>query len=341
MSAALTPRLVNADDSHRGGVFSAGEFDGKSAPEREWCVRNYIPHRTVTLLGGDGGVGKTTLMLQLCAAKAIGTNWLGLDTRPGRTLFVSAEDDKDELHRRLLSIRHDMGKSWPDLTDVHLLPLAGEDAVMGRFNAHKTAMVPTPLFERLETIARDRMIDTIMLDTLSDVFAGDENNRQHARQFIGLLRGLALRTDTTILVASHPSLTGMQSGSGLSGSTAWNNTVRSRLYLSTKDRDQDVRTLQVRKANYGPSNLSVELRWQCGVYVPIDQAAVESETKHSADAAEECFMRLLDAYCQSASKFDPRSASNFDPLERRARTVALAPSELVGVAETGRARVCV
>src|SRR6266849_1447354 len=40
--------------------------------------------------------------------------------------------------------------------------------------------------------------------------------------------------------------------------------------------------------------------------------------------------------CQSASNFDPRSASNFDPLERRVRAVALAPSELVGVAETAR-----
>jgi hypothetical protein len=43
--------------------------------------------------------------------------------------------------------------------------------------------------------------------------------------------------------------------------------------------------------------------------------------------------------CQTASKFDPRSASNFDPLWRRALAVALAPSELVGVAETARARV--
>ena len=47
----------------------------------------------------------------------------------------------------------------------------------------------------------------------------------------------------------------------------------------------------------------------------------------------------IDSACQSAPKFDPLSASNFDPLERRVRTVALAPSELAGVAETGRARV--
>src|ERR1051325_4006427 len=45
------------------------------------------------------------------------------------------------------------------------------------------------------------------------------------------------------------------------------------------------------------------------------------------------------AVCQSAPKFDPVSASNFAPFERRVLTVALASSELAGVAETGRARV--
>src|SRR5665213_2796742 len=39
--------------------------------------------------------------------------------------------------------------------------------------------------------------------------------------------------------------------------------------------------------------------------------------------------------CQSAFKFDPVSASNCDPFERRVLTVALASSELAGVAETG------
>ena len=43
--------------------------------------------------------------------------------------------------------------------------------------------------------------------------------------------------------------------------------------------------------------------------------------------------------CQSAPDEDPLSASKRDPLDRRARAVAIAPSELVGVAETPRARV--
>ena len=46
----------------------------------------------------------------------------------------------------------------------------------------------------------------------------------------------------------------------------------------------------------------------------------------------------MEAECQSALKFDPLSASNFDPFGRRVLAVALAPSELVGVAEAVRAR---
>jgi type IV secretory pathway TraG/TraD family ATPase VirD4 len=43
--------------------------------------------------------------------------------------------------------------------------------------------------------------------------------------------------------------------------------------------------------------------------------------------------------CQSAPKIDPSSASKTDPLFACSWVVALAPSELVGVAQTGRARV--
>jgi len=49
--------------------------------------------------------------------------------------------------------------------------------------------------------------------------------------------------------------------------------------------------------------------------------------------------RLVD--CQSASNRDPRSASKRDPFVLRFERLALAPSELVGVAETARARVVV
>src|SRR5258708_20426127 len=48
---------------------------------------------------------------------------------------------------------------------------------------------------------------------------------------------------------------------------------------------------------------------------------------------------LAQPRCQSALKFDPVSASNFDPFDRRVLAVALVSSELAGIAETRRARV--
>jgi len=48
---------------------------------------------------------------------------------------------------------------------------------------------------------------------------------------------------------------------------------------------------------------------------------------------------LARAMCQSAPKIAPSSASKTDPLVACSWVVVLAPSELVGVARTGRARV--
>jgi RecA-family ATPase len=55
------------------------------------------------------------------------------------------------------------------------------------------------------------------------VFGGDEINRSQVRKFVSMLRGLAIEYDCAVLLLSHPSLTGPNSGTGTSGSTAWNN----------------------------------------------------------------------------------------------------------------------
>ena len=114
-----------------------------------------------------------------------------------------------------------------------------------------------------------------MLDNLADIFAGNENVRPLARQFIGALRGLAIEFDCVVLLLSHPSLSGINSGSGTSGNTAWNNSVRSRLYLTRDDEDKEVgpdrRILQTMKANYGPNGCRIELRWEVGRFARTDQ----------------------------------------------------------------------
>lgn len=113
----------------------------------------------------------------------------------------------------------------------------------------------------------------LVLDTLADFFGGNENDRAQARQFIGMLRGLAIRHDCAVLLLSHPSVAGISSGVGSSGSTAWNNSVRSRLYLSRVtgedgyEPNPDARRLAVKKSNYGRIGAEILLHWDKGVFV--------------------------------------------------------------------------
>jgi RecA-family ATPase len=78
-------------------IINPADWEGLPVPPREWIVPDYIPDRTVSLLGGDGATGKSLLALQLAIARALGREWIGLLPEPGRTLVLSAEDDADEM----------------------------------------------------------------------------------------------------------------------------------------------------------------------------------------------------------------------------------------------------
>jgi RecA-family ATPase len=150
----------------------------------------------------------------------------------GPAIYVGAEDEEDELWRRTAAIVEHYGVSISDLKQggFHAISLAGEDAILGRIDRNGIVQ-PTQRFGQLKEAACDIKPKLIGLDTASDIFAGTENDRAQVRQFIGLLRGMAIASNSTVLICSHPSLTGINSGTGLSGSTAWHNSVRARAYM--------------------------------------------------------------------------------------------------------------
>ena len=273
------------------------QWRDEAVPEREWIVRDMIPAKTVTLLSGDGAAGKTTLALQLATARALGRDWIGTVPTAGRTLFLSAEDDAEELHRRLDAIREHYGATFDDMADIQLIDLVGENAVLGEIS--RTGIIqPTPLFDAVVSIIEKAQTDLVVIDALADAFVGDENNRGQARQFVGLLKKPAREYGCAFLCLAHPSLSGMSTGTGTSGSTAWNNSVRSRLYFESakasdgSDPDPDLRSLSVRKANYGPKGGPIMVRWKAGAYVPeggtssLDRMALKLK-------AEATFLELL------------------------------------------------
>ncbi len=322
----------------------ASDLAGHEIPEREWLVPELVPAANVTLLSGDGGTGKSLLALQLAVATALGSAWIRRPVAWGKAVYLSAEDDIDELHRRLATIARSEGVRLDDLRKLFLIPLAGEDALLVAPQGGRSGnVVETPLWRAVASAVEEHQPALVVLDTSADLFGGDEINRAQVRQFVSMLRGLALRSKTTIVLLSHPSVAGMTSGSGLSGSTAWNNSVRSRLYLERPKSldgapaDPDLRVLSTMKANYSSVGGRVEMKWSDGVFVPIDRPASAARAVGAAQV-EGVFLSLLEKFNRQGRPVSPNPSTTYAPriFERepeangiRARAFATAMSSLL------------
>ncbi|MBY3220743.1 AAA family ATPase [Rhizobium laguerreae] len=294
-------------------VINPADWHGEPVPTREWYCEGLVPMRTVTILNGDGGVGKSLLALQLAAAGAMGLDTLGMEPLAGRTLVLGAEDDADEFQRRLDDIANAHGKDLRFLSMLRLIALADRDALLS-VPDRAQVMQPTPLWRGIETYARDFKPKLIILDTAADLFGGDEIKRSQVRQFIAMLRKLAMEIDCAIVLLAHPSVQGIQSGTGTSGSTAWNNSVRSRLYLTKgdKDADPDIRILKTMKANYGKTGDEIRIKWKDGIFV-LDDGKPSPGSALMNVRAERIFRDVLSAINRSGDRVAKTKGLNYAP----------------------------
>ncbi len=260
------------------------------APPRRWVVPDWVPRGAVTALYSDGGTGKSLIAQQLLTCAALGLPWLGLGVIAGRALGVFCEDERDELQRRQESINAALGVSPDELSGVRLLSRLGEDNCLMDFTQTDIGVL-TPFFADLETTVQQVRPALLVLDTAADLFGGNENVRPQVRRFIGAcLSRLARDHDCAVLLLAHPSQSGMTSGAGTGGSTAWSNTVRSRLYF-TRPTDEDAgaatdrRVLTRMKANYAPADARLEVVWRAGAFVPASGSLRTDEATWQAISA--------------------------------------------------------
>lgn len=319
MNAFIRPGSPEAAPIDPQSLFArASGLAGEPIPPREWLVPGLVPCGTVTMLGGDGGTGKSTLALGLAVATVAGVPWVGRSVEDcGPAAFLSAEDDKDELHRRLDAICRAKDVEIEALHDLSYRSLTGDDALLAVLNRATNTLAPTPLYTALDQWMASERPSLVVLDTLADLTAGEENNRAHARQFIGMLRHLAITHNAAVMLLAHPSLTGISSGSGLSGSTAWNASVRSRLYLERisedgYEPDPDARRLSTKKANYARTGDEILLTWKEGAFVADAPAAGLDRVAANA-AAERVFIALLTAYAKQGRRVNAAGGSTYAP----------------------------
>ncbi|RUY28911.1 AAA family ATPase, partial [Mesorhizobium sp. M7A.F.Ca.US.001.04.2.1] len=242
---------------------------GKAIKEREWEVEGWIPRNETTLLYGDGGVGKTLLIHQYATAAATGKQWLGQETRPARVMAFFCEDSEDELHRRQADINGMLHVNYPDLGNLRISSRKHEDNALGVWDRATGTTKLTPAWHRLRDDAVAWGADVLIIDTLSDVYVGEEIARAQVNSFVKTCLGrLASEIGGSVIALGHPSVSGKTSGSGTSGSTQWSNAVRSRLYLRYPDKAErgTIRELETMKLNYGPKGSVLKIKWSRGAF---------------------------------------------------------------------------
>jgi RecA-family ATPase len=296
-------------------------WDAEPVPEREWAIKDRVPLRQAGLFSGEGGTGKSILELMKDVAHVAGKDWLGSMPKPGPAFYIGAEDDVNEVHIRLAAIAKHYGVNFKELIagGLHVLCLLGEDAVLCAAAGKSGRVEVTSLYRRLYQAAGDIKPVNISIDTLSRAFAGNEIDRVQVYAFAQHMQALAMAADGATTVLSHPSLQGISSGSGLSGSTAWHGAFRFRQYLTGikpangEELDSDIRELQFKKNQYGPTAEAIPLRYQRGLFLPeggittFDKLAREQK-------ADDTFLALLGRYGREGRNVsDKPTANNFAP----------------------------
>ena len=302
-------------------------WDSVAPPVRQWFIVDHIPSRQVTLVSGVGGIGKSVLTLQLLASTALRREWVGgLFPKPGAAIYLGAEDEQDEIHRRLAAILEHYDARFADLVagGFRALAFAGKDAVLAEFDRNGRIKV-TDLFRSLHAEAVKLQPSAIVIDTVSDVFLGDEIKRDQVRQFGSLMRRLAIDATAAVIIASHPSMSGEKSGTGLSGSTQWHNTVRARAYFHRPKSDDDDnddddrqpddgrRELEFKKNQYGRLAKRVELCWSNGLWLPPAALGKAERQTEAERKAEDLFLRLLQRFDDEGRNVCATKGGSFAP----------------------------
>lgn len=222
-------------------------------PQR-FLIDGILPGGVVTLLGAHGGAGKSILALMAAACLVTGRSFMGKATEKCRVLFYSAEDPAPVIRRRLARICKHMNIRPGELSDGSLVLDATGSPTL--YNG-----AGTPALAALRVDVQEFDPGVIIIDNASDTFDSNEIERARVREFIRLLASLVKENNAAVLLLAHIDKQTAKNGGGgegYSGSTAWHNSARSRLFLYAKDNGL---ILEHQKSNLGLRSDPIYMQW--------------------------------------------------------------------------------
>ena len=262
-------------------------------PEREWVFKRLIPVKIVSALIAAGGTGKSFMAIHMAASAAAGTMLLDefISERPVKVVFISGEDDQNELNRRLRSAIKNFSPSHKSLVDNNLSFIdfsSSFELFTNKLGYGETTITETPA--KLIKMIQDKLgneVGLIIIDPVSRFRGGEENSAPDTTRFVQTVQLLSEQLNSTVLLVHHVNKNARANGTGQNnarGSSALVDGVRLVMELNAlsdkemKDQfniapgTKELLSLSIVKSNYGKKipPITVE-KTDDGSFIPFKQ----------------------------------------------------------------------
>lgn len=205
----------------------------------QWLWKNYIPMGKTTMLDGDPGLGKSTLLLDIAARMSQdGVMPDGTQGLQGRTLILSGEDDiADTIVPRLIIAQADLGKI--DCLEGVRIGEKEEDFTLNSY------------MELLANLVAQKSYSLLIIDpVMAFLDSCDANKETEVRSLMRKLRDLGEKTGLAIVLQRHLNKApGKQAIYRGGGSIGWVAASRQVLVVGVNPDDDKKRVLAVAKTN--------------------------------------------------------------------------------------------
>ncbi len=194
-----------------------------------WLWEGKIAFGKLTIAGGNAGLNKSTIMLEISAALTRGRNWPdGTTCKTGGVIIMSSEDDAaDTIKPRLRNAGADMSKVQ------NMSFAAGKNGEKVAFSfIHHLKLLD-------EHLQKNPQVQLIIVDPMTAFFSGlvNPNDAGDVRTALAPVIDVLARHEVAMLGLMHLNKNeGASAGARFSGSGAWVQVARSVWFI---DRDHD------------------------------------------------------------------------------------------------------
>jgi AAA domain-containing protein len=166
-----------------------------SQKAQPYLVESLLRDRSVNLLVGNSGLGKTPLAIQLGVCVVAGLSFLNLKVQQGRVLYCDAETDLSGFWETLRTISAFLGLTEPPL-DFHIWspnwdpnpPTDEENVALGAQLIHRVRVVKPKL---------------VIVDPLRVFWSQAETKNEEAAAMVRILREVSRETGASWLISHH------------------------------------------------------------------------------------------------------------------------------------------